>query len=162
MKFLSHSILLLICLLTVAQVSYACTCEQRKIQDEVEETSFIFVGKVIEILEDKSYVPPKLKSASKSIQKIIDTRKRFIVKFKVKSSIKGVKEKEITLVQYRQDFPCSGIYLDENQTYLIYAFENKEKEIVDGGLCSRTRKFNKKSKDYKKLLKLKKEKPELF
>jgi hypothetical protein len=120
-------------------------------------TDFIFVGKVVEITEDKSYVPPKIEGASEAVQRMANTGKRFLVKFKIEKAFKGIKGEEITLAKYEQELSmCAGLEFEKDKTYLIYADKNKDSaEISANGLCSRTQIFNKKSADYRELLSLK-------
>lgn len=157
MKVLIKLGLLAFILLISAQIGYSCSCFQIDNKAEVKMTDYIFAGKVIEITEDKTYVPPKLENISPVLQKRIDTRKRYLIKFKIENKFKGVKEDEITLVKYEQEYsPCEGLSFEKDKTYLIYADKDKEKEeIRDNGLCSRTQNFDKKSEDYKELLNLK-------
>jgi len=155
MKYIFKLTLLTAIFLMSAQFGYSCSCLQTDIKQEVKNTDFIFVGKVVEITEDKSFVPPKLARVSASIQKMVDTRKRYIIKFKVEKKFKGVEESEINLVKYEQEnSPCEGLSFEQEKTYLIYAGKGKE-EVTDNGLCSRTKPFDEKSKDYKELLSLK-------
>jgi hypothetical protein len=156
MKVLIKSGLFIFILLISAQISYSCICVHLKHNEEIKTTNYIFVGKVVDITEDKTYIPPKLENLSPSLQKMIDTRKRYLIKFKIEDKFKGVKENEITLVKYEQEnSPCEGFAFEKDKTYLIYADENKEtNEITANGLCARTQKFDNKSKDYKELLNL--------
>ena len=157
MKVLIKSGLLIFVFLISAQISYSCTCVQIKHKEEINKTDYIFVGKLVEIIEDKTYVPPKLENVSTSLQKVIDTRKRYFIKFKAVNKFKGVIEDEITLVQYEQkkELPCGGISFEPDKTYLVYADKDEEKgEIFANRLCSRTQNFDKKSEDYKELLNL--------
>ncbi|HEY0658514.1 MAG TPA: hypothetical protein VGD05_08570 [Pyrinomonadaceae bacterium] len=134
------------------QVNYSCSCVQIDNKDEVKTTDFVFIGKVVEITEDKSFIPPKLADVSASIQKMVDTRKRYLIKFKVEKKFKGTEKGEITLVKYEQEnSPCESLSFEQEKMYLIYAGKNKE-EINDKGLCSRTQNFDEKSKDYKELV----------
>ncbi|MDQ3132119.1 MAG: hypothetical protein M3Q99_15335 [Acidobacteriota bacterium] len=157
MKNLIKSGLLLFIFLISAQIGYSCSCFRIDNKEEVKTTEFIFVGKVVKINEDKTYVPPKLANVSPFLQKMIDTRKRFLIKFKIENKFKGIKENEITLVKYEQEnSPCEGLSFEKEKTYLIYANKDKEdEEMSDNGLCSRTQNFDKKSEDYKELLSLK-------
>ena len=156
MKVLIKSTLLIFILLISAQIGYSCTCSRIDNKEEVKITDYIFVGKVVEITEDKDYIPPKLANVSPFLQKMIDTRKRYLIKFKIENKFKGIKEDEITLVKYEQEnSPCEGLSFEKEKTYLIYAGKDKKNlEIRDSGLCSRTRHFDKKSGDYKELVNL--------
>ena len=157
MKYISQFALLTVLFSISSQVAYSCSCFQISNADEVAITDFIFVGKVIGITEDKSYVSPKIEISSPFLQKMIDTRKRYLVKFKLEKNFKGLESDEITLVKYDQEsYICAGISYLNDKTYLIYADKNKDnEEISDNGLCSRTQSFSKKSKDYKELLRIK-------
>ncbi len=162
MRYIHHSILLLICLTVLVQNSYPCICVQAKLKDEIKRTDFIFVGEVTDIIEDKSYVPVIFKADSPALQESLDkiaaTRKRFFIKFRVKKNFKGVKDKEITLIQYRSESPCPGIYFDKSKKYLVFAYKNEtDNEINDRGICSRSQVFDKDSEDYKELIRLEKQ-----
>jgi hypothetical protein len=151
------------------QTAYSCSCFQISNEEEIKITDFIFVGKVVEITEDKSYIPSKIPSPAPGQQLIIiegvtefqpsvfDSRKRYLIKFKVDRKFKGVEEDEITLVKYEEKLLLyPGIDFEKGKTYLVYADKNEDsEEISDNGTCSRTRNFDKDSKDYKELLNLK-------
>lgn len=157
-KIFSLSIFLVVFCIS-AQFAYSCSCFQIDNEAEIKGTDFIFVGKVVEITEDKSYIPPKIEGVAEYIQKIVDTRKRYFVKFEVKERFKGVEKTEITLVDYMQNSMCADNSFEKGNTYLVYADKNEENdEVNDNGMCSRTQNFNKKSKDYKELLNLRKNK----
>ena len=153
-------VLFLAILVVSAQTAYSCSCFRIDNEAEVKITDFIFVGKVVEIVEDKTYIPPKVEGVSEFYQKMIDTRKRYLIKFKIEKKFKGVESDEITLVKYEQENSmCAGLSFEMEKTYLIYADKNEEsEEINDNGLCSRTQNFDKTSKDYKELLNLKNKK----
>ncbi len=113
-------------------------------EKKIAATGFIFVGKVIEITEDRSYV------------RMPSDRKRYLVRLKSIENFKGVNNDEITLVQYevrsRSSRPQWNLQLDE--TYLIYA--NKfNKDIRHEVKCSPTRRFDSNSPAYKELQKYK-------
>jgi len=148
--------LLIFIFLISAQIGYSCTCVQSKHIEEINKTDFIFVGTVIGIIEDKSYVPPNIEKTSES-KNIIAAGKRYLIKFKVEEKFKGLKENEINLVNYGgKVFPCAGISFQQKKTFLIYAYEDKSNnEVRNKNLCSRTQSFDKKSEDYKELLSLK-------
>ncbi len=76
MKVLVKSGLLVFILLISAQIGYSCVCVQKKHKEEIEKTDFIFVGKVVEITEDKTYVPPKIKNVSPSFSTLDKSRKK--------------------------------------------------------------------------------------
>ena len=111
-----------------AQFAYSCSCFRIDNEAEIEMTDFIFVGKVVEITEDKSYVPPKVEGATEFQQITIDSRKRYLVKFKVEKKFKGAADDEITLVKYVQDSMCADTSFENEKTYLIYADKNKDSE----------------------------------
>ena len=64
MKYLSRSILILMFLLGLSLPAFACICVPSSIEKEVKNTEFIFVGKVVEIVEEKNYVPLKVDGIS--------------------------------------------------------------------------------------------------
>lgn len=164
MKYLSRSILLLIFFLGISIPAFACpVCPKLSFAEEVKKTDFIFVGKVVEIKEDKNYVPPKIEIESEVLQKLVDSRKRYFVKFKVIKKIKGIESDEIIFADYKAEniIGCSDYPLyEKGKTYLIYANERKnaegKEEINGNGMCSRTRLLDKESKDYKESEKLSK------
>ena len=120
-------------------------------EKEVEKIDFVFVGKVIEVIEDANYVSPEA-----------DETKKFFIKIRVEKNFKGVKESEITLIQYKykKDMPCgSFIQFEKRKKYLISANKNKDNKIEVDSFCSRTQRFDKNSDRYKQLIKLKKQNP---
>jgi len=135
-------------LLLCTNAAYACTCLQTSHRKEFRHADAVFVGRVIEIAEDKSYVPPKLKSTvPASFQKLLDSQRRYLVRLKVQQKFKGDGGKEITLSTYQSDSPCLAMSFSLGETYLVYAHRDEDSSL-ESGLCSRTRKFDESSKDY--------------
>ena len=149
MKSLVRALFLCSLLSFGATVAYCCTCLQISHRKEFRQADVIFSGQVIAITQDTSYRPPKLQ-VSPIIQKRIDSMKRYMVTFEVKRKFKGQGEKEITLFTYESDGPCSGMTFTTGERYLIYA-DRKEGRLEDGGLCSRTRKLDNTSKEFRDL-----------
>lgn len=156
MKLTIRAVFFFSFLVLSAKVAYPCTCLQISHRKEFRQADAVFAGQVIDISEDKSFVPPKLSDSKLSretlarLQKMVDSQKRYIVRFKVERKFKGVEGKEITLYTFQSVSPCSGIAFTEGEKYLIYAYR-KEEGITDGGLCSRTRKLDETSKEYREL-----------
>jgi hypothetical protein len=156
MKHLIQAVFLFGFLILSANVTYSCTCLQISHRKEFRQTDVIFAGQVIGISEDKSFAPPKLNDSKLSretlarLQRVVDSQKRYIVRFKVERKFKGGGGKEITLYAFQSDHPCSGVAFTESERYLIYA-NRKEGSLTDGGLCSRTRKLDETSKEYREL-----------
>jgi hypothetical protein len=156
MKSMIRALFIFSFLILSANVAYPCTCLQISHRKEFRQAAAIFAGQVLGISEDKSFVPPKLNDSKISrealarFQKMIDSQKRYVVRFLVEKKFKGVGGKEITLYTYQSDGPCSGIVFTEGERYLIYANRNEE-GLTDGGLCSRTRKLDETSKEYREL-----------
>ena len=142
-----RTIFLFSLLIGSTNVAYSCTCLQTSHRKEFRQADAVFVGRVIEVAEDKSYVPPKL-SVPASFQKLLDSQRRYLVRFVIEQKFKGVAGKEITLSTYRSDSPCSAMGFSNGETYLIYVHRNEGGGLEDGGLCSRTRKFDESSKEY--------------
>jgi hypothetical protein len=137
-------------------IAYPCTCVRVSHRKEFHEADAIFAGQVISIVEDKSYVPPKLtdsKIPSQTLVRLqnhVDATKRFIVTFKVEEGFKGTDGKEISLLTYQGDGSCFGIVFDVGERYLVYAWRDKE-GLTDNGLCSRTKVLDKDSREYQEL-----------
>jgi hypothetical protein len=152
MIYLKRTILLAVLFLAFAEIGFSCSCLQITHKGEIKLTDIIFVGEVVEIIRDASYVPPKIKNISASLQKRVDSRRRYLVKFKIERGFKGISSKFTTLAKYEQeDAPCEGMLFTQGSKYLIYA-NNYEGEVQGNGLCSRTQNLDKESKDYKELL----------
>lgn len=139
-----------------AAVTYPCSCVQISRRKEFRQADAIFAGRVIDISEDKSFAPPKLsdsKHPSESLarlQQMVDSQKRYIVRVKVEKKFKGVGGREITFYTFQSDSSCSGVMYTEGERYLIYAYREGE-GLRDGGLCSRTRRLDETSKEYREL-----------
>jgi hypothetical protein len=137
-----------------SEIAYSCTCVPGTHKKEIERTDVIFTGKVVEIIEDTSYVPAKTANALPALPQQLKTDTRYFVKFKIETGFKGVADDgEITLVQYEYEKlpPCAGMFFTRGNKYLVYAAKYKNELRGDRG-CSRTRHFDRKSKDYKELL----------
>jgi len=136
-------------LILSAQNAYSCTCLQITHRKEFRQSDAVFAGTVIDVTEDTSYVPPKLKVSS-ALQNIIDSTKRFVVRFKVEKKFKGVKGQEVRVYAFQSDSGCSGMVFGIGESYLVYA-DRTEESLTGGNLCSRTRKMDRSSKEYKDL-----------
>jgi hypothetical protein len=152
MKVIFQFCLLVVFSLAATEIVYSCSCVQFNHTEEIEKTDVIFAGQVIEITEDATYAASKSENASSVSPRRDKAEKRYLVKFKVETSFKG-SGGEITLVQYEygKPEPCGEMRFTKGKKYLVYARKWKD-ELSGGDLCSRTRSFNKKSKDYKELL----------
>ena len=136
-------------LILSAPATYSCTCLPVSHSKELRQSDAVFAGAVIDVTEDKSYVPPKLKVSS-TLQKIIDSTKRYVVRFRVEKKFKGVEGQEMRIYAFQSDSQCSGIEFSKGESYLVYADRN-DGSLTGGALCSRTRKLDKASKEYKEL-----------
>lgn len=156
MKLVFRFCLLFVFFLTASGIAYSCTCVYLEHKEEIKKTDVIFTGKVVEAIEDTSHVPAKIENVLPGVQRQFETRKRYLVKFKVETGFKGMADGgEITLVQYEYEkpVPCGGLLFVKGKKYLVYASKYKD-ELSGDNVCSRTRPFDKKSKDYKELLQL--------
>src|SRR6185436_2633495 len=63
------------------------------------------------------------------LQKLVDTTKRFIVRFKILHRFKGTSGKEFSLINYVSDGPCSGYKFDVGEKWLVYV-TRKDDELV--------------------------------
>lgn len=130
-------------------VAYSCTCLQISHRKEFRQVDAVFSGLVISVAEDKSFTPPKL-NVSPILQKHIDSTKRYVVRFELERRFKGVSGKTVDLYAYQSDGPCDGMIFAVGERWLIYAYRKPE-GLTDGGLCSRTKKLDKESREYKDL-----------
>ena len=149
MKLMFRALLNFATLVLTAHAAYSCTCLQTAHRKEFRQSDANFAGRVTEIREDASYIPPKLK-VSLNLQKMLDSTKRYLVRFKVEQKFKGVEGKEIVVDAYQSNSPCSGMEFLKGESYLIYA-DRKDGRLTGGALCSRTRKLDRTSKEYKEL-----------
>ena len=139
-------------LFITTQFAYSCSCLRISNKAEIKRTDMIFTGEVTEITQNTTYIPPKIENISPALQQRVNTRKRYLVKFKVEKGFKNINGDEITLAQYEDEFsPCPGLLFTKGNKYLVYALQGKD-EISGGGICSRTQPFDEKSEDYKELL----------
>lgn len=104
--------------------SYACSClEPGPVKEELERSSAVFSGKVIEIVD---------KNKNKRIQSSADPIE---VKFEVAEVWKGQSQTEIIVITERDSASC-GFEFDLDKEYLVYATELEGELRVS--LCSRT------------------------
>jgi hypothetical protein len=101
----------------------------------------------VEVREDTTYHPPKL-FPSGPLQKMVDTAKRFIVRFKVLNGFKGTSGKEFSLINYVSNGPCNGFKFGVGEKWLVYV-TRQDHELVSGYLCSRTSVLKLESENYK-------------
>lgn len=138
------------CLMLLScKAAYACTCIRPEHRDEFRQSDAVLVAKVIEVKEDPSYSPAKL-GISPTIQKMVDSTKRYIVKLRVDKNFKGVATKEILLYAFTSDGGCSGITFTQGEKYLIYA-DREDGVLSYGSICSRTAKLDRTSDEYLEL-----------
>lgn len=131
------------------KAAYGCTCLQISHRDEFRQSDAVFAAKVIEVKQDLSYIPPKL-NVSPTIQKIVDSTKRYTVRLRIEKNFKGVSANEINLYAFTSDSGCSSVMFTPGEKYLIYA-ARKDGQLSDGGVCSRTAKLDKTSVEYREL-----------
>ena len=143
------TIFLLIVVVLSCKAAYACTCLQISHRDEFRQSHAVFVAKVIEVKQDLSYKPPKL-NVSPTFQKMVDSTKRYTVRLRIEKNFKGVSANEINLFAFTSDSGCSGLMFTQGEKYLIYA-AREDGQLSDGGVCSRTAKFDKTSIEYREL-----------
>ena len=147
MRIIFQTGLLLLFLFVSIQSAYACGCPHMSFEEKIAATNFVFVGKVVQITEDTSR---KRKPYE---------RRRYLVKLKIGEKFKGVRNNEITLVQYEDIEPssCPQWNLVLDKTYIIYA--NKiGKDIEHQVACSPSQIFDSNSPHYKELLNYKNKK----
>jgi hypothetical protein len=130
-------------------VAYPCTCLGMSHRKEFHQVDAVFSGRVISVAEDKSFLPPKL-FPSPHLQKLVDSTKRYIVRFELEKRFKGVSGKTLDMYAYQSDLPCAGMIFDVGERWLIYAYRKPE-GLTDGGVCSRTRGLDKESREYKEV-----------
>lgn len=104
--------------------SYACSCvEPGPVQDELERSSVVFSGTVIDMLDVNK---------NKSIQSSADP---IAVQFEVEEAWKGLGQTQIIVYTERDSASC-GYEFTLNKKYLVYAQEIEGE--LKAGLCSRT------------------------
>ncbi|MFL6231222.1 MAG: hypothetical protein ACJ741_20810 [Pyrinomonadaceae bacterium] len=151
MKEIIRTICLLVFFTVAAQGAYSCTCERISHRKEFRQTDVIFAGQLVGTTIDSTYMPPKL-DIPPIIQEKLDQRKRPILNFKVEKAFKGINAKEVSLITYEDEMPCSGISFvnREGENFLIYA-DRIDKRLYVGDICSRTQSLKTSSKEYKDL-----------
>ena len=126
---------------------YSCTCSQVSHRKEFRQTDVIFVGRVVGVVEDRSYTPPVL-NVPPRFQMILNSQQRFLVRLIVEQRFKGVKKKELTVSYIKSAGSCAGMELRLGEKYLIYA-QRIDGRVEVGGPCSRTQRLNTNSTDYR-------------
>ncbi len=156
MKMFLRSVFTFGILLISANAVYPCSCLHVSHRQEFRQTPVVFAGSVTNITEDTTYVPPQMKDAKISdelrarLQESINSRKRYLVTFKVDNRFKGVSGQKISLYAFSSDGLCSAPGFVEGEKYLVYAYREKN-DLYAGGLCSRTGKLEDRSEEYKEL-----------
>ena len=103
---------------------HACSCaEPYPVQQELENSSEVFSGKVIEIVDQNKNV------FSQSSADLV------AVLFEVEQSWKGLNQKQVVVYTERSSASC-GFEFALNEEYLVYAREDSG--TLKAGLCSRT------------------------
>lgn len=106
------------------KTSYACSCvESGTVKEEWTQSSAVFSGKVIEIVDKKK---------NRLIQSSADL---MAVLIEVEESWKGMRQNQVVVYTERNSASC-GFEFTINNRYLVYANENDGKLKVS--LCSRT------------------------
>ncbi|OEH91119.1 hypothetical protein [Bacillus solimangrovi] len=117
--------------------SYACSCaEPGSVTEELERSSAVFSGKVIDIMDKNAYSP--LKSSDDPLA----------ILFEVEESWKGINQTEVIVYTARSSSIC-GYDVELNNNYLVYATETDRKLKLS--FCSRTTLLSEANEDIKQL-----------
>ncbi len=117
--------------------SHACSCvESGPVQEELERSSAVFSGEVIEIVD---------KNKNNSMQSSADA---IAVLFEVEESWKGVNQTEVVIYTERSSASC-GFEFTLNNNYLVYA--NEMGGDLKVSLCSRTALLSSATEDLEEL-----------
>lgn len=126
-KLLPYVIIGLLCtILTTFSFTvtcYACNCAINSVEAEYENSSAIFSGKVIQLIDENKN------------KKLISTGDQITVILEVQEVWKGVNESQIMLHTVRSSASC-GYEFEIGKEYLIYATEREQGFHVSS--CSRT------------------------
>lgn len=132
----------------LGSIAFPCSCLKASIEEKLQRTQYVFVGKVVEIKEGTypEWTP--------------EYPKRYRVELEVVEKFKGIKSDKIILRQYqiRKRSSCPNWNLQMDQVYLI--FGNRSGGFIRHQVaCLPTMRFNPESEVYKELLVLKGQAP---
>jgi len=139
MKTLIFFLLLFVFLVFSADTTFACSCIPAKsIAQELEQSTAVFSGKVIEIKRHKE---------AKTIFVTVE------VIFSVEKAWKGMERKTVSVFTSSNSASC-GYNFRKNRTYLVYAHGDTEGNLSTS-ICSRTKRVKDASKDLDELARVK-------
>ena len=143
MKAIVRSVLMIFIIVAGGHAAYACSCFRISLRQEFLDTKVVFAGEVVEIEEDKSYVPE-----SESARNFIG-EKRYLVKFRISRKYKGAEGDEAVLLSFQGQGMCPGVTFVKGEKYLVFA-DPRDQRLFSGG-CSSTGKLSERGKEYRKL-----------
>lgn len=103
-------------------------------------TDVVFSGQVTEIKETP------VKPVAQNDDPFSYQRRTRTIRFAVNESFRGIEEKSVELKTGMGGGDC-GFDFENGQSYLVYAYRNKETGVLGTGICTRTRVLSKATED---------------
>ncbi|OAX46944.1 hypothetical protein gpAD87_02225 [Paenibacillus sp. AD87] len=100
--------------------AYACSCVESNAQEKLKTSTSVFTGKVVKRGGMQIFSPDRLRAYT----------------FEVDTAWKGVSSKRMTVMGNDAGSESCGIQLEKNQSYLIFAYQNKMDDKLHTNLCS--------------------------
>ncbi|WP_405153655.1 hypothetical protein [Paenibacillus sp. FSL K6-0108] len=100
--------------------AYACSCVESNAQEKLKTSTSVFTGKVVKKGGTQIFSPDRLRAYT----------------FEVDTAWKGVSSKRMTVMGNDAGSESCGIQLEKNQSYLIFAYQNKMDDKLHTNLCS--------------------------
>lgn len=100
--------------------AYACSCVEANAQEKLKTSTAVFTGKVVKKGVTQIFSPDRLRAYT----------------FDVDTAWKGVSAKRMTVMGNDAGSESCGIQLEKDQSYLIFAYQNKMDNKLHTNLCS--------------------------
>ncbi|MFE6078407.1 hypothetical protein ACFVQB_28565 [Paenibacillus sp. NPDC057886] len=100
--------------------AYACSCVDSNAQEKLETYASVFTGKVVKRGGTQIFSTDRLRAYT----------------FEVDTAWKGVSSKRMTVMGNDAGSDSCGIQLEKNQSYLIFAYQDKVDDRLHTNLCS--------------------------
>ncbi|SEK73674.1 hypothetical protein [Paenibacillus sp. OK003] len=100
--------------------AYACSCVEANAQEKLKTSTAVFTGKVVKKGGTQIFSPDRVRAYT----------------FEVDTAWKGVSAKRMTVMGNDAGSDSCGIQLEKNQSYLIFAYQNKMDDKLHTNLCS--------------------------
>jgi len=138
---MKQTLIAFVFIILTASNAYPHFCVKKNLHDDYQSSAEVFAGEVIDVTPDPNFRPEPILSVHVNISHS-ETRKRFVVRFKVLEDFKSAfsYKKEMTLYVYGGTDWLQTEFR-QGEKYLVFASKT-DNGLITGGLCSGTRRLD--------------------